>query len=89
LATDRGRLTVDVVAAPEDGRLIVDAAFAGYTADRSPIRIAISTLGDLDPLASACKKKPGLWPGFEVTGMRAQILIRASNPIWKGAPVFG
>jgi hypothetical protein len=47
LTTDRGRLTVDVVAAPEDGRLIVDAAFAGATPDRSPIRIAISTLGDL------------------------------------------
>src|SRR5260370_28505820 len=42
LTTDRGRLTVDAVAAPEDGRLIVDAAFAGYTPDRSPLRVALS-----------------------------------------------
>ena len=47
LTTDRGRLSVDVVAAPQDGRLIVDAAFAGYTPDRSPLRIAISKSGDL------------------------------------------
>jgi hypothetical protein len=47
LTTDRGKLTVDVVAAPEDGRLIVDASFAGYTPDRSAVRVAISKSGDL------------------------------------------
>jgi hypothetical protein len=64
LTTDRGKLTVDVVAAPEDGRLIVDAAFAGYTPDRSAVRVAISKSGDLsaDPATPVSAAAVGVLP---------------------------
>jgi hypothetical protein len=64
LTTDRGKLTVGVVAAPEDGRLIVDAAFAGEGPDRSAVRVAISKSGDLwaDPATPVSAAAAGVLP---------------------------
>jgi hypothetical protein len=64
LTTDRGKLSVDVVAAPEDGGLIVDAAFAGYASDRSAVRVAISRSGDLsaDPGTPVSAAATGILP---------------------------
>jgi hypothetical protein len=64
LTTDRGKLTVDIVAAPEDGRLIVDAAFAGDAPDRSAVRVAISKSGDLsaDPATPVSAAAVGVLP---------------------------
>lgn len=47
LTTDRGKLTVNVVTASEDGRLIVDATFAGSSPRPATIRVAISKSGEL------------------------------------------
>jgi hypothetical protein len=52
---DRGKLTVTIVAATQDGGLVADVAFAGKSVEQKPIRVAILSDGRLsyhpgDPL---------------------------------------
>jgi hypothetical protein len=45
--TDRGTLKIDVVAAPADGTLVVDASYAGREAKQPPVRVVIFSDGAL------------------------------------------
>ncbi|MDP9104534.1 MAG: hypothetical protein M3N49_01250 [Candidatus Eremiobacteraeota bacterium] len=55
---DRGKLTIDVIAAPEDGGLVVDTAFSGTANPQPTTRVAVYADGRLSydpahPLAPA------------------------------------
>ncbi len=46
-SNDRGTLQIDVVAAPADGTLVVDASYAGRESKQPPLRVAIFPDGAL------------------------------------------
>ena len=58
---DRGKLTIDVIAATQDGGLVVDAAFAGTTNAQPKTRVALYSDGRMSadpahPLAPAVQR---------------------------------